>query len=71
DHLITILFFFSIICSIFFGIKSLRKIPTIEGKRKIFDVIPQSVPGWLAFISVFISTLLFTMMTIGLFISPI
>lgn len=49
-------FFLFILLSIYIGVKSLKKIPT-DGKRKIFNFIPQNLPGWLT--SIFISVSLF------------
>jgi hypothetical protein len=62
------LFFIFILLSIFMSIQSMRKTPLIPGKRKIFDLVPQSIYGWLAFAIVFISSILFILILIGMFL---
>lgn len=62
------LFFILVLLSVFMGTKFMRKVPPVVGKRKIFDLVPQSIYGWLAFAIVFVSSILFILILIGVFI---
>ncbi|MEK7089141.1 MAG: hypothetical protein AAB913_03365 [Patescibacteria group bacterium] len=57
---------FSLLCSIYFSIQSLRKIPTND-KRKILGLIPNSISGGLPFVLIFISSLLMIIIIIQMF----
>lgn len=58
-----ILFLFFLVCSIYAGVKSLRKSLSLS-TRKLFNYIPISTPVCLAFIQVLISSLLVTLVLI-------
>lgn len=58
-----LLFLFFLICSIYAGVKSLRK-SLLLNTRKLFNYIPISIPICLAFIQVLISALLVTLVLI-------
>lgn len=63
-----VLFFILILLVVYFGIQSMCKVPSKTGKRKIFDLVPQSISGRLAFAIVFISSILFILILIGMFL---
>lgn len=71
EIIIMVTFFFFLACSIYTGIKSIKKFPAIEGKRKIFNIIPPHLLGFLTSLVVLISILLIIMFAISLFVAPI